>query len=366
MHSEWPNTTLLRSVAASTSFANLPLIEGEYFVKFEDQAEQRSATAASAVVNTDALPRLTVQTRIEDQDTPASKGDRNGVVYSDEYDGLVLDGDAKFDDIKVEIDDPSISSFDFFGTRRLTGTYFFKNILDLGGKFNIDLKQRLRTNGIYPADTLDDRAELLDRWSDFDGNIPDDTSAQIYFRSTDQVPADANMLLEDGNIFLLEDDNKVEMESDINFGAWIPMESGRFTGRQFQFKCELSSKHVDETPVVDQLGFTLQMERRTESAATQASGAGAKAVTFTNAFYQTPSIGITASNLASGDYYEVTSATRSGFTVTFKNSKTLLLIATSPIRRLDSVPKSPNKAQNGNPRLCNRKCQRCRCPSRHQ
>jgi hypothetical protein len=174
---------------------------------------------------------------------------------------------------------------------------------------------------LYPADTIDDRAELIDRWSDFDGDIPDDTSAAVYFRTSDQATVDEQLLLEDGDLFLLEDGtDKIEMESDIDFGAWIPMESGRFTGRQFQFKCELSSDHVDQTPVVDELGFTMQLELRTESSTTIASGAGAKAVTFTDAFYQEPSIGITAFNLASGDYYEVTSASRTGFTVTFFNS----------------------------------------------
>ena len=317
----WANSTLLRKVSASTSFANLPLIEGEYLIKFEDEAGQRSQLAKSAVVNLpDALPRLLVETRFEDQDTPEFQGDRDGVFYSDEYDGLVLDGDQKLDDVLVNLDDPSISSFDFFGTRLLEGRYFFKSVLDLGAKFNVLFKRRLRTNGIYPANTIDDRTELLDRWSDFDGDVPDDTSAQIYFRSSDQAPADADTLTEDSDNLLLEDGNKIEMESDINFGEWVPMESGRFAGRQFQFKCELSSTHVDETPVVDQLGYSLQMEKRTEDATTQASGAGAKVITFANAFYQTPSISITASNLASGDYYEVTSATRSGFTVTFKNS----------------------------------------------
>ena len=317
----WANSTLLRKVSASTSFANLPLIEGEYLIKFEDEAGQRSANASSAVVDLpDDLPKLLVEARFEDQDSPEFQGDRDGVFYSDEYDGLVLDGDAKIDAITVNIDDPSISSFDFFGTRLLQGTYFFKSVLDLGAKFNVLFKRRLQTRGIYPADTLDGRAELLDRWSDFDGGVADDTSAQIYFRSSDQAPADADTLTEDGDNLLLEDGNKIEMESDITFGEWVPMESGRFAGRQFQFKCELSSTHVDETPVVDQLGYSLQMDKRTESSTDQASGAGAKAVTFTNAFYQTPSIGITASNLASGDYYEVTSATRSGFTVTFKNS----------------------------------------------
>ena len=319
----WANSTLLRKVSASTSFANLPLIEGEYLIKFEDEAGQRSANASSAVVDLpDDLPKLLVEARFEDQDSPEFQGDRDGVFYSDEYDGLVLDGDAKIDAVTVNIDDPSISSFDFFGTRLLQGTYFFKSVLDLGAKFNVLFKRRLQTRGIYPADTLDGRAELLDRWSDFDGGVADDTSAQIYFRSSDQAPADADTLTEDGDNLLLEDGNKIEMESDINFGDWVPMESGRFAGRQFQFKCELSSTHIDETPVVDQLGYSVQMERRTESATDQASGTGAKVVTFANAFYQTPSIGITASNLAEGDYYVVTSATRSGFTVTFKNGST--------------------------------------------
>ena len=62
------------------------------------------------------------------------------------------------------------------------------------------------------------------------------------------------------------------------------------------------------------------MESRTESSGTIASGAGAKVVTFTNAFYQEPSIGLTVSNLTSGDYYQITSPSRLGFTVTFYNS----------------------------------------------
>ena len=69
----------------------------------------------------------------------------------------------------------------------------------------------------------------------------------------------------------------------------------------------------------------MQLESRTESSATIASGFTAKAVTFTNAFYQAPSLGITASNLASGDYYEVTSVSGTGFTITFKNSSNAVI-----------------------------------------
>ena len=315
---EWPNSTLLRDVKAQTNFATLPLIEGEYLVKFQDENGQRSSEAASAVIDLpNKLPRLDIQVRREDTDSPPFQGEKVDVLFDTEYDGLVLDGDERLDDV-VDVD--ALADFGFFGTRLAAGEYFFNNILDLGGVFSVVFTRKLTTRGLYPADTIDDRAELIDRWSDFDGLIPDDTSAQVYFRTSDQATVDEQLLLENGDFFLLEDGNKIEMESDINFGAWVPMESGRFTGRQFQFKCELSSDHVDQTPVVDELGFTMQLESRTESSATITSGAAAKAVTFTNAFYQEPSIGITAFNLATGDYYEVTSASRTGFTVAFKNS----------------------------------------------
>ena len=315
---EWPNSTLLRDVKAQTNFATLPLIEGEYLIKFQDENGQRSSEAASAVIDLpNKLPRLDIQVRREDTDSPPFQGEKVDVLFDTEYDGLVLDGDEKLDDV-VDVD--ALADFGFFGTRLAAGEYFFNSILDLGGVFSVVFTRKLTTRGLYPADTIDDRAELIDRWSDFDGLIPDDTSAQVYFRTSDQATVDEQLLLEDADFFLLEDGDKIEMESDINFGVWVPMESGRFTGRQFQFKCELSSTHIDQTPVVDELGFTMQLESRTESSAAITSGAGAKAVTFTNAFYQEPSIGITASNLASGDYYEVTSASRTGFTVTFKNS----------------------------------------------
>ena len=316
---EWPNSTLLREIKAQTNFAMLPLIEGEYLIKFQDENGQRSAEAASAVIDLpNPIPRLNIQVRREDQDLPPFQGDKVDVFYDAEYDGLVLDGDATFDEV-VDLD--ALGTFDFIGTRLASGRYYFNNVLDLGGVFSVVFTRKLTTRGLYPADTIDDRVELIDRWSDFDGDIPDDTSTDIYFRTSDQATTDEELLLEDGSFFLLEDGtDKIQMESDIDFGAWVPMESGRYTGRQFQFKAELSAAHVDQTPLVDELGYTMQLESRTESSATIASGAAAKVVTFANGFYQEPSLGITASNLASGDYYEVTSASRTGFTITFYDS----------------------------------------------
>ncbi len=315
----WPNSTLLRQVKAVTNSVVLPLIEGEYLVKFENENGQRSTNARSAVIDLpNPIPRLNISVRREDQDVPPFQGDKDGVFYDEEYDGLVLDGDSTFDNV-VDVD--LLDSFNFVGIRLAAGNYYFRDVLDLSGKFSVLFERTLTSRGLYPSASVDGREETLDRWADFDGTLADDTSANLYFRTSDQVATDEELLLENSDFFLLEDgSDKIRMESNLDFGPWIPMESGRFTGRQFQFRAELETFHPDQTPIVDELGFTMQLESRTESSATIASGAGAKVVTFANAFYQTPSIGVSASNFASGDYYEVTSATRTGFTVTFKNS----------------------------------------------
>ena len=64
----------------------------------------------------------------------------------------------------------------------------------------------------------------------------------------------------------------------------------------------------------------LVLEKRLESSEDIVSGAGAKAITFTNAFFATPALGIAAQNMVSGDYYAITSKSKTGFTITFFNS----------------------------------------------
>ena len=85
---------------------------------------------------------------------------------------------------------------------------------------------------------------------------------------------------------------------------------------------------------IDQLGYTAELDRRTEqksniSSSTSASGL---AVTIDHAFFtgasgtsvlagsQLPSIGITANDLGGTDRFEITSITGSGFNIKFLNA----------------------------------------------
>ena len=94
----------------------------------------------------------------------------------------------------------------------------------------------------------------------------------------------------------------------------------------------MTSNDPDQDIRVFQLGYTASFQRRTEqSTTTIASGAGAKVITFTDSFFtgtsgiggvnsNLPSIGITAQNMASGDFFELSNISGTGFTVHFKNS----------------------------------------------
>jgi hypothetical protein len=64
----------------------------------------------------------------------------------------------------------------------------------------------------------------------------------------------------------------------------------------------------------------MELQLHTEQSAIIASGAASYAATFDNAFYQAPNIGITAQNMATGDFFTVSAVTRTGFSVEFKNS----------------------------------------------
>ena len=328
----WPNSSLLTVVKANTFYAILPELSGEYLIRFIDDQNKKSSAVRSVVHTlTDSVPRLLILEDREDSDSPRFQGQKNDTFYSEEYNALVIDGDQTIDDI---LDVDALSSFDFLGTRKSSGEYFFANTLDLGAQFDIEFSRHLVMRGTYPADDIDERTALIDTWTDFDGLEADDVNAELYLRAATTGITAEDELTEDGDKLLLENDDNQELESNLVFGDWVPLRNGHFQGRLFQFKCELSSDHVDQTPLLDELGFTAKMPLRTETSSVIASGtaSGGKAVTFTNAFFQDgvfyntpPSIGITAFNLASGDYYEVTSITRTGFTVKFKNSSNAVI-----------------------------------------
>jgi hypothetical protein len=91
-------------------------------------------------------------------------------------------------------------------------------------------------------------------------------------------------------------------------------------GRGFQFKTIATSDDPMQNLVIAELGADLELQQRTEQSEAAYSGAGTCSVTFASPFLQPPSVGVTAYDMGTGDYFTVADVTRLGFRLTFRNS----------------------------------------------
>ena len=88
---------------------------------------------------------------------------------------------------------------------------------------------------------------------------------------------------------------------------------------------------MNETPLIDNLGCTINLDLRIESPETAISSAMTgdpqppKPITYPKPFYSTPDVAINVNNLNSGEYYEITSESKTGFSVIFKNSSNAVI-----------------------------------------
>ena len=274
---------IIEAVAGNSTEAIAPALPGSYLLKFQDDGGRFSATAASINLSlVDILDSITVKTDREDTDGTPYNGTKSNVVYDGSLGGLKLT-------------DP---------TANATGTYDFVDTLDLGGTFSLVLKRYFQGVGFYTGDQFDNRTDLIDTWTDFDGTVANDSNAKIAVRTS------------------------TDMSSYSNFNDFA---NGTFKGRGFQFRITLNTADTAQNMNLQQAGYTATMPSRTEQSAVIASGAGAKSVTFTAPFFVgtsglgnlnnfLPSVNISPQNMATGDYFVLSSISGTGFTVHFKNS----------------------------------------------
>jgi hypothetical protein len=305
------STDLIQALAGNTTTAEVPYLEGEYILKFRDDGDRFSAGETSVIIDLpDNLAPLIALTRREDQDSPKFQGTKTNISFDATTNSLNLSGTGQFDSIT---DFDLVGSIDDFGGISSSGTYEFggaaaSSFLDLGAVFSVDFKRHFLTEAFFPSDLFDSRG-LIDSITDFDGTEALDVNAEMQVAVTQDNPSTGSP----------------------TYTAFQTFANGTYKGRGFKFKVNLTSNDTAQDIKVSQLGYTASLQRRTEQGNLTASGAGAKAITFTNPFFvgtssilgantNLPSVGINAQNMASGDYFEVSSVSGTGFTVHFKNS----------------------------------------------
>ena len=222
---------------------------------------------------------------------------------------LILDTITDVDDLVGNIDSAE-GNFDLGGTDASSnptnfsanvaseGFYSFDNSLSLDAVYDVTL-------GSILSMTSEDEYDLFDSGrgaSQFDdAKAPFDGSPEIQCSAEIQVGSDNSSL---ANITSFQ---KIAQQSTIK-------------GRFFKFRCKINSEDNKVRAKVHDLKFTVNFEKRTETGEDIVSSASGTDITFTNAFFATPSIGVAAQGMATGDFFTITSKSKTGFTIRFFNS----------------------------------------------
>ncbi len=369
---------IIPALPGNVSETLVPAVDGEYILKFRDDGGRLSSGETSVVVTTpDPFPKLVVLTDREDTDSPTPfAGTKVDCSFDSSLNGLILGGPVLLDSIS---DFDAISDFDNLGTITTTsGTYDFANKLDLGGKQPLRLTRHFVTQGFYPSDLFDDRTANVDTWTDFDGAKATDVNAKLLVSTTDSDPAtsvSATYAQSGTTITITKSGHGYSVGSNVEitfstgtaesgnyeiitvptsstftvtastsattsgnctysaeFSKFNQFANGTFIGRGFRFRCELSSDDPAQSIEIDQLGYSAELERRTETVnSVIASTTSTKSVTFANSFFTgstgtgvsagsaLPTVGITIDNMTAGDEFFLSNISGTGFDIDIKN-----------------------------------------------
>ena len=372
------------------------IVNGTYVLKFQDDGGRLSSGDASVVMlqtQPDVFPKLTVLEDREDNDSPPFAGNKVDCFFSDDVNGLVL-GSLELLDGVTDFD--AIADFDFLGAVDITGGHYdFANTLDLGGKQPLHLRRHFVTQGFYPNDLIDKRTANIDTWTDFDAATAFDVGAKLLVATTDSDPdtstagtytinngsgsagtiititksshgysvgsfvtvdftsgtgvdGDYQISAVTTNNFTLTSATSLSTSGNCNFSAefsqFNPFVNGSYIARGFKFRCEMDTNDPAQSIEIDQLGYTAELNSRTETSlgnagATNgliASGTSSKTVNFSQSFFTgqsgtsiaansvLPSIGITIENAQSGDFFTLSSISSSGFVIDVKNGSSFV------------------------------------------
>jgi len=292
----------------------VPARNGTYFVKAVDKLGLASITPTSIALDTNiaAVESLNFVQTINE--APDFNGTFDDTVELDEDDALVLNTSLLFDAVSGDFDDASGLFDGGSGNVDAFGYYYFATDIDLGAIYISRCTAYVEHIRLDYVLLFDSAEGLFDaRQGAFEGNVNafDDTDVQIEARHTQDNPSGTP-----------------------TWSAWQSFAVTDIRARAIQFRAKLSTTDEQATPKVTQLSVSVDMPDRTVSGNDIVSGAGAKVVTFAQGFRETPAIGIGAQDMQTGDYYEITSKSRAGFTITFKDSS-----GTAVSRSFDYVAK---------------------------
>ncbi|WP_330925280.1 fibronectin type III domain-containing protein [Candidatus Sororendozoicomonas aggregata] len=271
-------TQVTDRLPGNATLSEVPLLSGTYLVKSVNASGFYSKTASAVVSNmAGAIGYNRVETRDEPNDWP---GDKNKATVGPGGSLIMKETGNRF----IDPDPPY---------------YVLSEPLDL--KAVVTARVTLEVDAsVYIEDTIDDRADLIDDWPLFDGEIPDDVSLRYELSQTDDDPTGI----------------------DVQWSEWVPFIKGEFRGRAFRLRITLQGKAMGSAATLVGLKLIADVQGRIEKGVNiQATTAG-YTVSYGTPFLTPASITITAHALPENGRWQLSGQSRSGFTIKFYKGNT--------------------------------------------
>lgn len=266
----WENMQVVVSrVAPGTTTVVLPARRGTYAVKAVDQSGVYSDAAAFAVSTSVELAGVNiVETLTEAPNWTGTKVDVEKV------------GTALRLTESVEGEFPA------------SGSYLASQQIDLGASYPCRLSSLLEVSGDNIDNVISSWGSLAEI-SAISGTNPSQWSIASQMRTSDDMAT---------------------------WTEWRDLLASEATARGFEFRLQLESVNAKVTPNVDAWTVTVDMPDRVERAGDVACPVEGKSVVYAPAFIAKPVLAIDGQDMQSGDTYERSAESATGFTLIFKNS----------------------------------------------
>ena len=294
------SVSLIPKVSRPATSVFVPARNGTYFVKAVDKLGLASPSPATIVLDTNiaAIESLNVVETLNE--APDFNGTFDDTVELDDEDALILNTSLLFDAVTVDFDDAQGLFDGGSGNVDASGYYYFGNSINLGSVYVSRCTasiEHTRLDYVALFDSAEGNFDARQGFFEGDVNAFDDTDVQIEARTTVDDPTGSP-----------------------TWSAWQQFAVADLKAWGIEFRAKLSTTDEQATPKVTQLSVAVDMPDRVESGDDISTTAAPYAVTFSFPFKQTPAIGIGAQNLGEGDWYEITSKSRTGFTIEFKET----------------------------------------------
>lgn len=291
------STVLVDQISRNSNSIPVPTLVGSYLIKAVDTSGIESETETIISSTIASLANFNVISAIVE--SPSFSGTKDGCGLSGT--NLVITGADTVDDW-TNVDDVLLWDVGNAGLEDF-GLYYFVgsgsstgSSLDLGAVYTSRLTPNIVASGTDLFGNMDLWTDV-DAVSNWDGGDAAQWGVVLQVRTTNDNPSGSP-----------------------TWTDWQDLIVGDYTARAFQFRLFLYTYQAGISPLVSTLGVNVDMPDRVLGDNDIVSNAVGTTITYDTAFKAAPAIAIGAQNMATGDYFAITSQSASGFSIRFFNS----------------------------------------------